>query len=207
MTYSVTQDEEGGSAQSYTLPFDVSFGGVVVTVELSAPVGTDSITLVPNGIRGMAAYLANSCARRWGTGGFVTTRTQGLIDYVTNPFSNLDAPEYPDSAAFVTVTMSSQAGANSFPGDYDPAMAVFLRQNLADVLSRTQPSLRGEIEDRIVRYTVQGARMHRLGQIAWWDEEQLGGNTTQASNHISNGDHANVTALQLAISRQVRKSR
>ena len=174
----------------YELPFAISFGGIAVTVDIAGPVLLDKMTLVPNHIRGMVAYLANYCVGRRRMGGFVTRRIQGLVDYVTDPLVDIDIPEYPASTAFLTVTMSSPQHAHSFPGDYDPVMARVLCQAESKALHTVSPQFHLEIADRAVRYSVQAACMSRLGNVAWWENTALGRNRT---NHLSKPDSYRLT--------------
>ena len=187
LDYSVIEDQEGGRAWAYELPFDVAFGGVWITVEVASPVSIDSIPLVPNDIRGMAAYLANSCVGARGSGGFVTHRVQGLVDYVTDPMADIDAPEYPASTAFITLTMSSPQHAHSFPGDYDPHMAEILQEAEHRAMEVEAEPLRLELADRAIRFRAQGQRMSRLGTVPWWDTTLIKGNKTGILNRPSHG--------------------
>lgn len=162
----------------FHLPYETSFSGVAVSVEVASPVDIDQISLVPNDIRGMAGWLARYCIGTRGTGGFMTRGIQDLVKYVTDPTSNLDAPQYPDDTAFITVTLSTPAHAHSFPGDYDPQMAIFLRQAEIAALNRVEPSAHEEIADRIFRYAKQAGLMRRVGHVAWWaDPEDKEGDT------------------------------
>ncbi|CAF9943015.1 MAG: hypothetical protein ALECFALPRED_010433 [Alectoria fallacina] len=121
----------------YLLPFLEFFGGVSISVDVSGPVNINNINVVPNDIRGMVAYVANRCLGvQRVIGGFVTKRIQGLVGYVTDPISDIDATIYPDSTAFLTVMVSDHQNAHSSPGDYDPMLALFLQKADLDVLSR-----------------------------------------------------------------------
>lgn len=166
-----TVNHEASRASKYHMPLKASFAGVTITVEVGGPVEIDSMILIPNDLRGMAAYLATFCAGRYGTGGFVTRRLQGLMDYVTDPQSDLDVARYPDSTAFITVTMSSpdkQTLAGS-AGDYDPQMALFLQDVEMRTLDKVPPMHQSEIAIRSFRYSIQAKRMQRLGKVPWWD--------------------------------------
>lgn len=174
------------------MPLKASFAGVTITVEVGGPVEIESMILIPNDLRGMVAYLATFCAGRYGTGGFVTRRLQGLMDYVTDPQSDLDAARYPESTAFITVTMSSpdkQISAGS-AGDYDPQMALFLQDIEMRTLDKVPPIHQSEIAIRSFRYSIQAKRMQRLGKLAWWDHplgQMDGVNRTleQYSNNVT----------------------
>ncbi|KAK4696686.1 hypothetical protein P7C71_g1274, partial [Lecanoromycetidae sp. Uapishka_2] len=166
----------------YDLPYETSYSGVAVTVEVASPVDIDEIRLVPNDIRGMAGWLARQCVDSRGTGGFMTKGIQGLVNYVTDPKSNLDAPEYPDNTAFITVTLSTPAHAHSFPGDYDPQMAEFLQQVEIAALSTVEWPGHNVIAERILRYDMQADRMQRFSHYAWWSdpEDEGGGNNVSS---------------------------
>jgi len=205
VTYSVNHNKEGRASQ-YQLPIEVSYTNVKIAVQVAGPVNTQSMVLRPNDVRGMAAYLATFCAGRFGTGGFVTKRIRGLVDYVTDPIADLGAPEYPDSTAFITVTMSSPDIRTS-AGDYDPMMALFLQRTEEDASRRIPPSLQFEtleIADRIIRYGVQAGRMKRLGTLAWWDKSLLQGGMTGISKSILEEDSNNVTEAKVRTSRRKR---
>lgn len=205
--YWVTREEQGGSFQSNTLPFDVSFGNVAVKVEIAGPVDIDKVFLVPNHIRGMAGYLANHCLGAGGVGGFVTASIQGLVDYIGDPGADLDAPVYPDNTAFLTVTMSSLARIHTLPGDHDPYMAQFLQQVATNAMRTRGSPHAGIFAERILRYAVQTQRMSRLGTIAWWEDMPLRGNQTERLRRPSNGPPANGTATQVSTSRRRKRSR
>ncbi|KAL6715431.1 hypothetical protein ACLMJK_006392 [Lecanora helva] len=175
--YIYTDDDEGGQVQLNELPYNVEYGGIVISVEIAGPVDIDTISIVPNRIRGMAGHIANTCVGQRGMGGFITHKIQGLVDFVTDPMTNLDDPEYPDSSAFITLTMSSPPGALSFPGDYDPVMARFLSQVENNALSRmADHGMQAEILNRMIRYGVQETRMSRLGSVSWWGASIANGN-------------------------------
>ena len=164
---------------SYCLPFLEFYGGVSLSVDVSGPVNVDKIVVVPNDIRGMAAYVANQCLRHGGVGGFVTKKIQGLVDFVTDPTEDIDISIYPDSTAFLTLTVSNHENSHVFPGDYDPQMAVVLRKAESDALSRVQPPYDVEIAHRMLRFSVAGLNMRRLGtEVPWWDAGLVQGNRT-----------------------------
>ena len=153
----------------YRLPFLTMFGGVSLSIDLSGPVNMDKINVVPNDIRGMAAYVANQCVGRGRVGGFITKRIQGLVDFVTDPTSDIDESIYPDSTAFLTLTVSNHENSYAFPGDYDPQLAFFLQKAEADALSRVGPPYHSVIADRIVKFARARSRMRRLGtDVPWW---------------------------------------
>jgi hypothetical protein len=208
VTYTVTQKlEDRGSL--YNLPVEVSYAGVKLAVQVAGPVKIKSIVLRPNDVRGMAAYLATFCAGRLGMGGFVTKRIQGLVDYVTDPFADLGAPEYPDSTAFITVTMSSPDIRTS-AGDYDPAMALFLQRTEEEASRRIPLSLpfpRLEIAHRTISYGIQARRMRRLGTLAWWDVLPVQEDTIGMSHRTTDMGSSNVTAAKVRTSRRDKRFR
>ena len=164
--------------RAYRLPFLESFGGVSISIDVSGPVNIDRINVVPNDIRGMAAYVANQCPGRGGLGGFITKKIQGLVDFVTDPTSDINVTIYPDYTAFLTLTVSSHQSAFAFPGDYDPAMALFLQRAEIHALSRVQPSYQRVIADRAKEFAIARSRMRRLGtDVTWW-----GGTNSQLTN-------------------------
>ncbi|MCJ1452444.1 hypothetical protein MMC28_002787 [Mycoblastus sanguinarius] len=182
------------SAQ-YTLPFHATYGGVVISVEVGGPSDVQSISLVPNDIRGMAAYLANRCSGARYMGGFVTKGLGPLINYVTNPKMNLDTAPYPPSTAFITVTLSDHAHSFVSPGDYDPMMATVLQRAEIDVIEHVSPAFHSTIADRVIRFAVQATRMQRLGEIPWWDFVLVG---NASRTEALNGPALNITAHDLA---------
>ncbi|KAL9133137.1 MAG: hypothetical protein Q9175_005687 [Cornicularia normoerica] len=169
--------------QEYRLPFLESYGSISIAVDVSGPVNIDRINVVPNDIRGMAACVANQCLGGDRVGGFITKEIQGLVGFVTDPTSDIDAPIYPDSTAFLTVTVSNHQTSHAFPGDYDPELAFFLRNAEMDALGRVQPPYHGVIARRIVKFAIAGSRMRRLGtEVPWWDGWVVQGNRTAAAN-------------------------
>ena len=206
VTYSVEEpDTEGlavnasALASRYRLPFLESFGGVSISVDVSGPVNIDRINVVPNDIRGMAAYVANRCLGRGGVGGFVTKKIQGLVDFVTDPTSNIGVSIYPDYTAFLTLTVSSHQSSYAFPGDYDPEMALFLQKAEAQALSRVRPPYHLVIADRVVDFAIARSRMRRLGtEVPWWGAWLAQGNRTA----ITNAQLANMSTEVAATARR-----
>ena len=205
MTVSVTRVPDRGRAQSYTLPFHVSYAGVAISVEVSGPAFIDEITLVPNSIRGMAAYLANTCVGTRGTGGFVTSSIQGLVDFVTDPTADVELPNYPASSAFITLAMSSPDYVHSLPGDFDPVMAKFLQQAEFNALGTLPPTKHAEIAIRALNYGVQAQRMRRLGDVAWWDERSNSGDQAGILRQPLDSSLNNGTSANTMTSRRKRK--
>ena len=205
VTYLVQeQDLDGLTANAsalesgYRLPFLESFGGVSISVDVSGPVNIDRISVVPNDIRGMAAYVANQCIGRGRLGGFITKRIQGLVEFVTDPTSDIDVPIYPDYTAFLTLTVSSHQSAFAFPGDYDPEMALFLQKAETHALSRVQPPYHTVIADRIVDFAIARSRMRRLGtDVTWW-----GGWLTGNRTAFTSAQQANMTTEVAATARR-----
>lgn len=190
VTYSVGVPEMDGLAANistlaseYRLPFLEVHGGISLSVDVSGPINIDRINVVPNDIRGMAAYVANQCLGRNGEGGFITKRIQGLVDFVTDPTSNIDAPVYPDSTALLTLTVSSRETSHTFPGDYDPQMAKFLWRAELDALSRVEPDARLVIANRVAKFAQMESHMRRMGtDVPWWGDWMAQGNRTAVTN-------------------------
>ena len=205
VTYSIEEpDTEGLTVNAsapemrYRLPFLESFGDVSISVDVSGPVNLDRINVVPNDIRGMAGYVANQCLGRGGVGGFVTKKIQGLVDFVTDPTSNIDVPVYPDYTAFLTLTVSNHQSSYIFPGDYDPEMALFLQKAEVQALSRVRPPYHIVIADRVVDFAIARSRMRRLEtEVTWWGR-WLQGNRTA----ITNAQLVNMTTAVAATARR-----
>lgn len=206
VTYSVEEPEIDGLAANvsvlrpaYELPFLEFYGSVLISVDVASPVSISMINVVPNDIRGMAAYVANECLGRYGVGGFVTKRIQGLVDFVTDPTSNIDARMYPDSTAFLTLTVSNRQTAHAFPGDYDPQLAFFLRNAEIDALSRVHSRYHFVIANRIEKFAIAESRMRRLEtEVPWWDGWLVQGNRTA----IAGFQVVNVTTEGIATARR-----
>lgn len=194
VTYSIEEPDIDSLAANvsaeveYHLPFLDFYGGVSLSVDVSGPVHVGKMDVVPNDIRGMAAYVANQCLGRGGVGGFVTKKIQGLVDFVTDPTKDIDASIYPDSTAFLTLTVSDHANSHTFPGDFDPQMALFLQKAETDALSRVQPPYHVEIADRMVKFSVAALHMRRLEtEVPWWGAWLVQGNrTATASVQLAN---------------------
>lgn len=190
VTYSVEEPEADGLTVNvsaleleYRLPFLESFGDVSIAVDVSGPVDIDRINVVPNDIRGMAAYVAHQCLGRGGMGGFVTKRIQGLVDFVTDPTSDINSLIYPDSTAFLTLTVSNHQTAHAFPGDFDPQLAYFLQRIEVDALSRVRAPYHHVIADRVVDFATARSRMRRLGtEVTWWGGWLAQGNRTAVAD-------------------------
>ena len=190
VTYSVEEPEGDGVAANfsalnleYRLPILELWGGVSISADVSGPVNIDRINVVPNDIRGMAAYVANQCLGRGGVGGFITKKIQGLVDFVTDPRSNINDPIYPDSTAFLTVMVSNHQNSHTFPGDYDPELAFFLQQAEGDAFRRVEPRYQPEIAERTRKFAIAKNRMRRLGtEVPWWGGWLVQGNKTGTAN-------------------------
>ena len=209
VTYSVEEPEMDGHTANvsalgsgYSLPFLEIFGSIAISVDASGPVDISEISVVPNDIRGMAAFVANQCLGRDRVGGFVTKKIQGLVDFVTDPTSDIDNVPYPDSTAFLTLTVSSPETSAFFPGDFDPQMAGLLWKSELDALERTEVYYRPVITGRLERYLKAQQNMRRLGlEMTWWARELAQGNrTATASLHL-----ANTTTESVATARRTRR--
>ena len=195
VTYSVEEPELEGHAANvstlgsgYSLPFLEIFDSIAISVDVSGPLDIKEINVVPNDIRGMAAFVANECLGRGRVGGFVTKKIQGLVDFVTDPTSDIDNVPYPDSAAFLTLAVTSPETSAAFPGDFDPQMAGLLWKSELDALERVEDYYRPVIAERLDRFLKAQHQMRRLGvQLAWWEREVAQGNrTASASLHLTN---------------------
>ena len=180
VSYTVNQDLK--TPGFYDLPYETHSGSVSVTVNVAGVADIDSIQLVPNQIRGMTAYIIEQCLMQRGSGGFMTKGIQGLVDYVTDPTSDVDAHPYPSSTAFITVLVGGLDTAFASPGDYDPNLAYFLQHAEAVAMERVEAQYLDILGERMLRYTAQGQRMTRLGHVAWWDTLQAGSNETEAAS-------------------------
>ena len=187
----------------HQLPFTESFGDVSIAVDVSGPVEINRFTVVPNDIRGMAAYVASQCLGTAGWGGFVTREIQELLDFVTDPRSDIDSQRYPDRTAFLTVTVGKHQTSHAFPGDYDPEMASVLRKAEANALDHVQsPADIAELADRIRKFALAGENMQRLGtSVPWWS----GWFTQENMTSVANVRLANMNAQGVAIARQRRR--
>ena len=210
VTYSVEEPEMDGvrvnvSAPDtvYRLPFLEFFGDVAIAVDVSGPVDINQINVVPNDIRGMAGWVASQCIGRGGVGGFVTRKIQGLVDFVTDPTTDIDAALYPDSTAFLTLTVSNLETLHTFPGDYDPQLARFLRQSEIDILFRVEePHHRFVIAERIQKFAKAESRMRRLEtDVPWWGGWLMQGNRTA----VTNIQLANMTTESVATARRKKR--
>lgn len=178
--YTVNQDLK--APDFYDLPYETHSGSVSITVTVAGAADIDSILLVPNQIRGMVAYIAQQCLEQRRSGGFMTKGIQGLVDYVTDPTSDLDAHPYPSSTAFITVLVGKLETAFSSPGDYDPNLAYFLLHTEIVAMDRVEAQNLDIIGERMLFYTALAARMTRLGHVAWWDTVEVGSNETEAAS-------------------------
>ena len=202
VTYFIDGQEFGQSATNvsspelerheHQLPFTVNFGDVTIAVDICGPVEINKFTVVPNHIRGMAAYVASQCLGIAGWGGFVTKEIRELLDFVTDPTSEIHTLRYPDRTAFLTVTVGNHETSDAFPGDYDPEMALVLQKAEMNALHQVHsPNLIAEIVDRIRRFTVAEENMHRLGtSVPWWS----GWFTQENGSSVANIRLANMNA-------------
>ena len=210
--YSVEEPEMNDAAanvsslgRGYELPFLTFKGGVSLSIDVSGPVGIHTIGVIPNDFRGMAAWVAHKCVvQRGGMGGFITKRIQGLVDFVTDPTKDIDNPDYPDSAAFLTLMLSNHEESATFPGDYDPHLAKVLRQAEIDAWAEAGPRQRPILQQRIQMFTRSEMNMRRLGTvIPWWHgwEDSLQGNRTA----VTNVQRVNTTTESVATARRRRR--
>lgn len=77
--------------------------------------------------------------------------------------TDIEDPIYPDSTAFLTLTISKFHVSHSLPGHYDLGMARFLSKVGADALGRVEPCERGVIAEPISLFTQAKISMRRLG--------------------------------------------
>ena len=192
------------SLGAYELPFLTFKGGVSLSVDVSGPVDIDRISVIPNDLRGMAAWVAHKCVvQGGGVGGFITKRIQGLVEFVTDPTTDIDNPDYPASAAFLTLMLSGHEESASFPGDYDPQLAKVLRQAEIDAWAQAGPRQRPVLQERIQKFTRSEMNMRRLGtDVPWWHGwESLHGNQTA----VTNFQRMNMTTENLTTARRRRR--
>ena len=210
--YSVEEPESDDLAANfsalgvgYELPSLTFKGGVSLSIDVSGPVGIHEIGIIPNDLRGMAAWVAHKCVvQHGGIGGFVTKRLQGLVDFVTDPTKDIDDPDYPDSAAFLTLMLSNHEQSAAFPGDYDPQLAKVLRQAEIDAWAEAGPRQRPVLQERIQKFTRSEMNMRRLGTVVpWWHGwDMLQGNRTV----VTNVQRVNTTTESVATARRRRRS-
>ena len=207
VTYTVEEPEMDDLAlnvsalrMGYELPFLEFQGGVSLSVDVSGPLDIDRIAVAPNDIRGMAGWVARECVgRRGGLGGFVTKRIQGLVDFVTDTTKDIDEQPYPESTAFLTLMISDHEQSGTFPGDFDPQVAIVLRQAVVNAWTRAAPDHRSILAERIERFRKSELNMRRLGiEVAWWEGWQLQGNRTA----VTNLQLANITSENVATARR-----
>lgn len=190
--YTVNQDLS--SPGFYDLPCETHTGDVAITINVAGVTDINSTFLVPDQIRGMAAYVAQHCLEQRGGGGFTTKDIQGLVDYVTNPTSDVDAHPYPSSTAFITVLVGNTNTAFTCPGDYDPRLAYFLQHTELVAMDQVEPQYLDVIEERMLLYTAQAERMTILGDVAWWETLEVGWNGTEAASpQLTNAAMHNVS--------------
>lgn len=190
--YSVEEPEADALAANvstlgvgYELPFLTFKGGVSLSIDVSGPVDIHTIGVIPNDLRGMAAWVAHKCVVEGrGVGGFITKRIQGLVNFVTDPTTDIDSQNYPASTAFLTLMLSDHEQSATFPGDYDPQLAKVLRQAEIDAWAEAGPRQRPVLQDRIQKFTRSEMNMRRLAtDVPWWHGwDPLQGNRTAATN-------------------------
>ena len=188
----------------YELPFLTFKGGVSLAVDVSGPVHIHRIRVIPNDLRGMAAWVAHKCvAQGGGVGGFVTKRIQGLVDFVTDPTKDIDNPDYPASTAFLTLMLSNDEQSATFPGDYDPQLAKVLRQAEIDAWAQAGPRQRPVLQERIQKFTRSEMNMRRLEtDVPWW----RGWDTLQGNGTVlTNVQRVNTTTEGVATARRRRR--
>ena len=205
-----TVNDPDSPVGSFDIPYYNTYSDVAVSIEVAGPVDIDQMNIVPDALRGMAGYLADNCIGSRRTGGFITLGIQELVNFVTNPASDLDAPDYPDNTVFLTVTLSRPARVALLPGDYDPQMALFLKQAEGVALDQVDPPSQLVIADRIVRYTVQLQRMRRLGQVAWWADDYLERNSNNTDTLVlqrPSNSSSSISPNQAAVRKRKRARR
>ncbi|KAL9118562.1 MAG: hypothetical protein Q9187_004893 [Circinaria calcarea] len=165
---------EGSINSPYGLPLLKSADECEVALELAGPgkIEGQTVMLIPDVIRGLAALVIQNCLVEWGgVGGFVTEGFANMVNHVTAPDANLNSP-YPPSSSFVTLTVSNIAGDPS-PGGYDSQIPIKLGQHLRDKLvnSKGKSSTAPSYEEFFMRAAIM-EQEGGGGQEPWWTSRQ-----------------------------------
>ena len=120
---------------------------------------------------------------------------------------NLDLDLYPANTAFVTLTMSTHINSNSFPGDYDPYMAVFMQNQIASSMDNQDARDRLVMADRLIRFGVQAQKMRRLGTMSWWDIDDDLSSNSRIIPATAEYQASNSTSAKTATSRRKKRYR
>ena len=164
--------------ESSTLP-----DGCWLSIEAAGPAGrtTQSVMIVPDTLRAMAAWLVQQCvAAAHGIGGFITLSFASMINYVDRP--SLPPVPYPTSTTFITLTISGINGKRFWPGDTDPSIPiVFAEYTNARGGRSTEASHIQGISSVLADYWLAVAVvMERGGPKRWW-----GLQPSQTSNEMT----------------------
>ena len=179
-----------------------------------------SAGLVPDDVRGMAAWVLRQCVYdAGGIGGFVTKGLSSSLDYIIDPRTDFSLPyrkKIPrctvllemftdsglDSEAsltdFITVTVDSPVEDIENPGDYDPAVGAVLFNGIYAQYRRTPNS---HYAAAVSRLGISWLLMERGGYNTWWYPYHNGGApldemTYECDSNLGNPRKADCSRLE-----------
>lgn len=160
------------------LPFSITHGDVVITVDVTGPFDRASIPpqyMAPDEIRDMADYISTACVYKYlsgeaSYGGFVTKGIGRLKTQVLDINAEIDKYPYPVSTAFIVLSITQRIVGNPQPGATDPVIPTLMQiwEN-AEIVPRMDPALQEEYIRRAEVFVKAAGPMSVGSSRKWWD--------------------------------------
>ena len=160
------------------LPFSITDGDVVITVDVTGPFDRASIPpqyMAPDDIRDMADYLSTACVYTYlsgqaSYGGFVTRGMSRLKSQVLDINAEVDKYPYPVSTAFIVLSITQRIVGDPQPGATDPVVPTLMQTWENDeIVPRMEPALREEYMHRAEIFVNAAGPMMVGSSRKWWD--------------------------------------
>ena len=160
------------------LPFSITHGDVVITVDVTGPFDRASIPpqyMTPDDIRDMADYISTACIYTYlsglaSYGGFVTKGIGRLKAQVLDINAEIETYPYPVSTAFIVLSITQRIIGNPQPGATDPFIPSLMQTwENGEVVPRMDPAIREEYLRRAEVFVRAAGPMSVGSSRKWWD--------------------------------------
>ena len=155
--------------QPYNIPSQVMRGDCLVKLDIIGDEETRGrVSIVPDVVRGLAAFVIAQCVTGAGVGGYATDGLANMIQYILSPqeypYAAAMAPPFPanlspfpQTALFFTVTVSDHTNLHRYPPGYDPAIPIMLVSGINDERATSNnPAYALFTEQVLLRGTITG---------------------------------------------------
>ncbi|MCJ1223791.1 hypothetical protein MMC12_000434 [Toensbergia leucococca] len=191
--YTVNTDGEPRT----TLPMSVMIGTCRISIDVAGQYEPHSVSIRPDRIRGMAAFVIAMCVLGpRGLGGFVTFGMSRVVNLINQP-TFIDGA-YGPGASFLTATVSGPMIRNP-PGDFDPAIPSMLSdtQNRRATASVPWGIDRIRLGASANIFALRATAMRRGQEVPWWFTPLLASDEMTYECDANLGSPATVDCTQI----------